>query len=134
MRLRVRKTRLVVAAAVVTFVTGAGFAPVAQGAGSLVVSTCGAFVFGHAAQPGLNTLMYCPPGTNAPPGMSVMTGSSKVRAGTRASWQANAPAGISITGALIAPNQMYSIHVNDGTGWGGGFYWAGGGAPPTTAR
>lgn len=32
-----------------------------------------------------------------------------------------------ITGALIASNQMYSIHLNDKTGWGGGFYWAGGG-------
>jgi len=60
MRLRVRKTRSVVAAAVVTFVVGAGFAPVAQGAGSLVVSTCGAFVFGQAVQSGLNTLMYSP--------------------------------------------------------------------------
>ncbi len=128
MRLRARQIRTVTAAIVVTFALGAGFASVAQGAGSLVVSTCGAFMFGHAAQPGVNTLMYCPPGTNAPPGMSVLTGSRKVKAGTQASWQANAPAGISITGALIAPNQMYSVHVNDGTGWGGGFYWAGGGA------
>ena len=100
----------------------------ARAAGTLVVSTCGASVFGHAAVFGLSTLEYCPPGTNAPPGMSIMTGGNKVGAGTHATWQADAPAGIAITGASIAANQMYSVHVNDGTGWGGGFYWAGGGA------
>ncbi len=98
----------------------------ARAAGTLVVSTCGAFVFGHAAVVGLGTLEYCPPGTNAPPGMSIMTGGNKVGAGTHATWQADAPAGIAITGASIAGNQMYSVHINDGTGWGGGFYWQGG--------
>lgn len=101
---------------------------VAHGAGSLVVSTCGASVFNHTAAFGLNTLEYCPPGTNIPAGMSIMTGPNTIKAGTRANWAANAPAGMAITGASIAANQMYSIHLNDGTGWGGGFFWAGGGA------
>lgn len=128
MRLRMLLVRTAVATVVSLSVSAAASVSAAQGAGTLVVPTCGAFVFGHAAAFGLNTLEYCPPGTNAPPGMSIMTGSNKVKAGTRAYWQANAPAGIAITGASIATNQMYSIHINDRTGWGGGFYWAGGGA------
>ena len=60
--------------------------------------------------------------------MSILTGPNTVPAGQRATWEADAPAGLSITGASIAPSQMYSVHVDDGQGWGGGFYWAGGGA------
>jgi hypothetical protein len=127
MRLRELAIRVAVATAASLGVNTAVSVPAAQGAGAIVVSTCGAFVFGHAAVFGLNTLEYCPPGTNIPPGMSIMTGGNTVKAGTRANWQATAPAGLMITGASIATNQMYSIHVNDGTGWGGGFYWAGGG-------
>jgi hypothetical protein len=119
-------TRTAVATLASLGVIAAVTASAAQGAGTLVVSTCGASVFQHAAVFGLNTLEYCPPGTNAPPGMSITTGANKVSAGTHATWQANAPAGIAITGASIAANQMYSIHINDGTGWGGGFYYAGG--------
>jgi hypothetical protein len=93
------------------------------------VTTCGANVFSHHAAFGINTTIYCPPGTNIPPGMTIAPGPNTVAAGTRASWEADAPAGLTITGASIAPNQMYSIHINDGQSWGGGFYWAGGGAP-----
>ena len=128
MRLRMLVTRTAVATIASLGVIAAVSVSAAQGAGMLVVSTCGAFVFQSTAASGLNTLEYCPAGTNVPPGMSIMTGGNKVKAGTRASWQANAPAGIAITSASIALNQMYSIHINDGTGWGGGFYWAGGGA------
>jgi hypothetical protein len=128
MRLRILGTRTALATVAALGAIATVSVSAAQGAGMLVVSTCGAFVFQSAAASGLNTLEYCPAGTNAPPGMSIMTGGNKVKAGTRASWQANAPGGIAITGASIALNQMYSIHINDGTGWGGGFYWAGGGA------
>jgi hypothetical protein len=126
MRLRLLLTRTAVATLASLGVIAAVTVSAAQGAGTLVVSTCGASVFQHAAVFGLNTLEYCPPGTNIPPGMSIMTGGNKVNAGTHATWQANAPAGIAITGASIAANQMYSIHINDSTGWGGGFYYAGG--------
>jgi len=128
MRLRVLLTRTAIAAVASLSAIATVSASAAQGAGTLIVSTCGASVFQHAAVFGLNTLEYCPSGTNAPPGMSIMTGGNKVSAGTRATWQANAPSGIAITGASVATNQMYSIHINDGTGWGGGFYWSGGGA------
>ena len=104
------------------------FAPSALGAGSLTVTTCGANVFRHAAVFGINTMFFCPPGTNQPPGMSISPGPNTVPAGQRASWEADAPTGLAITGASIAPYQMYSLHINDGRGWGGGFYWAGGGS------
>ena len=126
MRLRVLVIRTVIATVVSLGAIATVSASAAQGTGTLIVSTCGASVFQHAAVLGLNTLEYCPAGTNAPPGMSIMTGGNKVAAGTHATWQARAPAGFAITGASIAVNQMYSIHINDGTGWGGGFYWQGG--------
>jgi len=126
MRIRVVATWATVATIILVGIFVSVPVSAARAAGTLVVSTCGAFVFGHAAVVGLNTLEYCPAGTNAPPGMSIMTGGNKVAAGTHATWQADAPAGIAITGASIAVNQMYSIHINDGTGWGGGFYWQGG--------
>jgi hypothetical protein len=85
-------------------------------------------VFNHAAVFGINTSLYCPPGTNIPPGMTILTGQNTVAQGQHATWQATAPAGFVITGASIAPGQLYSIGVNDGQGWGGGLYWAGGGA------
>lgn len=77
---------------------------------------------------GIRTTFFCPPGTNIPPGMSLDAGPKDVSQGERASFQADAPAGLSITGASIDTNQIYSIGVNAGGPWGGGFYWAGGGA------
>ena len=100
----------------------------ALGAGSLTVSTCGAGIFGHAAAFGINTTMNCPPVANPPTGVTILTGPNQVPAGRRATWQADAPAGLSIVGVSIPPNDMYSNGVNDGRGWGGGFYWVGGGA------
>ena len=102
--------------------------PAAFGAGSLTVTTCGAGVFAHASSFGINTTMNCPPVANPPTGVSILTGPNKVPAGRRATWLATAPAGLSIVGVSIPPNDMYSNGVNDGKGWGGGFYWAGGGA------
>src|SRR5579864_3970421 len=118
----------VLAVCLATAAVGGASAGTALGAGNLTVTTCGANVFSHHAVFGINTSIYCPPGTNIPPGMTIAPGPNTVSAGTRASWEADAPAGLTITGASIAPNQMYSIHINDGQSWGGGFYWAGGGA------
>jgi len=100
----------------------------ALGAGGLTVSTCGAGVFGHTSSFGINTTMNCPPVANPPTGISILTGPNKVPAGRRATWLANAPAGLSIVGVSVPANDMYSNGINDGKGWGGGFYWAGGGA------
>ncbi|MHB8659599.1 MAG: hypothetical protein ACYC91_16940 [Solirubrobacteraceae bacterium] len=117
------------AAALAVAAAGLSAAPgSAQAVGNLTVTTCGAGIFAPHTVSGISTIFYCPPGTNAPPGMSVLPGPGTVSAGQRAGWQANAPTGLSITGASIAANEMYSIHINDGQSWGGGFYWAGGGA------
>jgi hypothetical protein len=126
MKFRSRVLHRMLVAVGVTASAGLLWAAAAQAAGTLVVSTCGSSIFTPAAASGLSTLEYCPPGTNTPPGISLMTGTRKVAAGTHATWQANAPAGLAITGATIADHQMYSIHLNDGQGWGGGFYWHGG--------
>jgi len=109
-------------------VSAALFAGAARASGGETVTTCGAGVFNHAAVFGINTSIDCPPGNNIPPGMTIQTGPNQVTAGTKATWQANAPAGLTITGASIQPNQLYSININDGRSWGGGFYWAKGGA------
>ena len=134
MRLRVLQIQTAAAALIATGALAAIAPPMAEGAGSLVVVTCGASVFSHSAAFGLGTVLNCPPGTSIPPGMSIMTGPNKVPAGTHATWQANAPAGISITGASIGANQMYSVHINDGTGWGGGFFWASGSSGSNNAE
>ena len=100
----------------------------ALSAGTLTVSTCGAGIFGHAAVFGINTSMNCPAGTAIPPGMTILSGQNIVSQGQHATWEASSPAGLLIIGAYIGPRQMYSFNINDGNSWGGGFYWAGGGA------
>lgn len=123
-----RRSLRAVVPAVAVLITVLVAPAAAYGAGSLTVSTCGAGIFNHAAVFGINTSIYCPPGSNIPPGMTIMTGQNVVSQGTHANWQANTPSGFLITGAAIAPGQMYSFKINDGNSWGGGFYWAGGGA------
>ena len=59
--------------------------------------------------------------------MQIWTSARRSRRGQRTAWQANAPAGLMIVGASIPPS-MISTGVNDGEQYGGGFYWAGGGA------
>jgi hypothetical protein len=103
-------------------------AATASAEGSLTVTTCGKDIFTHNSGPGFDRIMRCPPGTSEPPGISVLSGQVQVTKGTRGSWQANAPAGLLITGASIPPMKMYSRGVSDGGVWGGGFYWQGGGA------
>jgi hypothetical protein len=122
---RWRTIALVVPVALAALALSAG---TALAAGSLTVTTCGANVFGHHAVFGINTVIWCPPGTHVPPGMTIEPGPNTVSAGTRASWEADAPPGLMITGAAIGPDDVYSWHINDGQSWGGGFYWAGGGA------
>jgi hypothetical protein len=121
--LRALTTAAIIIGALV--VAGGTFAAPALGAGSLTVTTCGAFVFSPSAVPGISTSINC--GTGAPLGMTIATSSNSVKQGQSGRWQATAPSGLSIVGASIPANQMYSIHLNDGKGWGGGFYWAGGG-------
>jgi hypothetical protein len=63
--------------------------------------------------------------SNPPGGMAIWTGGAYVNQGTAVHWTVSAPPGMTITGIYIP--HMYSMGIDDGTGWGGGFYWAGGG-------
>jgi hypothetical protein len=95
------------------------------------VRACSPFgnsVFQHAAVFGINTGQVCPSPAVGGGGMQIWSAGNTVAAGQRASWQANAPAGLIIVGASVPNQSLLSTGVNDGEGYGGGFYWAGGGA------
>jgi hypothetical protein len=87
-------------------------------------------VFQHAATFGINTVGTCPNPPLTQGGMGITTAGNRVAAGQRADWQANAPAGLAIIGASV-PGSMVSTGINDGSQYGGGFYWARGGAQTT---
>jgi len=91
-------------------------------------------VFVHAAVFGINTPSTCPGDLYGTDGLAIETSGNTVAVGQRATWQANAPAGLMIVGAQIPAGQMQSDGINDGTQYGGGFYWAGGGAPTQDAE
>jgi hypothetical protein len=58
--------------------------------------------------------------------MGMQGGGSEFTGGMRIAWQTSAPAGISINRASV---QLYGVtNVNNGQGWGGGSYYAGGGS------
>lgn len=64
--------------------------------------------------------------TSPPGGMAIWTGANNtISQGTAVHWTVSAPSGMTI-GSVYIPH-MYSWGIDDGTGWGGGFYWAGGG-------
>jgi hypothetical protein len=88
-------------------------------------------VFAHAAVFGINTPSLCPGDAGYDQGMSILTAGNTVANGQRADWQANAPSGLVIVGASIPLGEMSSYGINDGDAYGGGFYWAGGGAEVT---
>lgn len=75
----------------------------------------------------INTAYQCPEGSAAS-GMWVLGDVSGVRAGSRAYWEIDAPAGLSIIGAHTEGSGMLTNGVDENWGWGGGFYWKGGGA------
>jgi hypothetical protein len=114
-------------------------AATASAAGIIWIHVCGSWTpatssgggtVGIAASsptPGINTPAQCPAG-QVGNGLDVIA-LGKTTAGKRASWQINAPSGLSIVGAHSVGNQgMVTYGVNQNMGWGGGFYWQGGGA------
>ena len=133
----IRARNLTIARLVSTFgatVVLLALAPsLARAAGSEAISTCGAGVFHAYTQSGIAAPYNCPynptgPGGTPVQGMTLVNQHVNVPAGHLGHWQVNAPSGFLITGASVARNEMYSIHLNDGHHWGGGFYWQGGGA------
>ena len=103
----------------------------ASGRANETVWSCGNYgnhVFAHSAVFGVNTPSTCPGDPYGVDGLEVETAGNTVAVGKRADWQANAPDGLMIVGASIPQGQMSSNGVNDGQQYGGGYYWAGGGA------
>ena len=117
-------------------------AAVAGAAGMIWIHLCGSYTPGGggtggtlgiahsgASHSGVSTPYQCPTTpTGSANGMEVFGSGSNVPAGARAYWQIDAPAGLVIVGAHTEGSGMISYGVNSNMGWGGGFYWAGGGA------
>ena len=66
--------------------------------------------------------------------MWVLGNQGGVAAGSRAYWEIDAPSGLAIIGARTEGSGMLSNGVNEGWGWGGGFYWKGSGAKVTPGQ
>ncbi len=61
---------------------------------------------------------------NPPGGMAIWTGANNtISQGTSVHWTVTAPSGMTIASVYVP--HMYSHGIDDGTGWGGGFYWSG---------
>lgn len=91
----------------------------------MTVHGCGSFGSGpfvSGSQSGLGVRNACPGGA-----LELQT-SGGSKAGARAFWQTTAPPGISINHFWIGQGSLVVSGINDGTGFGGGFYWRGGGA------
>jgi hypothetical protein len=78
---------------------------------------------------GIATTVTCPGNPQASPpstgGMAISTVANKtVPQGTAVHWTVQAPSGLTIALAYIP--HMYSEGIDDGEGWGGGFFWSGG--------
>jgi len=89
------------------------------------ITSCGLApneVFGHAAVFGISTNQNC---GNSTAYLDIVTNGNTVAAGQHASWQATAPPGLVIDTATVPSTTP--DHVNNGTQYGGGFYWSGGG-------
>jgi hypothetical protein len=110
-------------------------------AGTFEVDACYPYttnsgVFQHASVFGIDTFLNCTgatiPGETFPAsttsGMALWTGPNKIPAGTRAYWYTRAPSGLRIVAVTVPQFGMASQAVNDGSGWGGGFFWDNGGA------
>jgi hypothetical protein len=100
------------------------------------VWACGAYtpggsgVFSHSAVFGINTPGTCPGNEAEAEGLTIITGvDNTVADGKTATWQADAPAGLTIIHAWVPFGDMFSQGVNDKRQYGGGFYWAGAGSP-----
>ena len=61
----------------------------------------------------------------------MLQGVGDTTAGQAGRWQAVAPAGLELVGATVTG--VFPSGVNTGHGYGGGFYWAGGGASVNTS-
>jgi hypothetical protein len=96
--------------------------------GDETVQVCGSYgnnVFVSSSVPGIAATGRCPTASYNGGGFSLFNNGNTNR-GQTGRWQTTAPAGLKLVGATA--NQLVSTGVNDGFDYGGGFYWAGGGA------
>ena len=129
----IRMRTLVTCIALALVAVSGGFSCAAARADE-TVDVCGLYpndVFQHQATFGISAKGGCPSGQYGNTGLGVYANGNRVPRGTRGNWQANAPGGLAIVGATIPQNDLFSAGLNDGQQWGGGFYWAGGGAQTT---
>jgi len=108
-----------------------GFGFVSNARADEFLTACGPYannVFQHAAVFGINTGGSCPNPPYSGGGLGISSAGSHVAQGQNAHWQATAPSGLAIVGASVPNGSLVSAGVNDGQQYGGGFYWAGGGA------
>jgi hypothetical protein len=92
------------------------------------VQVCGSYannVFAASTAPGITTTGQCPAPSYNGGGFGIFNSGNTTR-GQTGRWQTATPAGLELVGA--SASQIVSVGVNDGSDYGGGFYWAGGGA------
>jgi hypothetical protein len=91
------------------------------------VQVCGSYgnnVFTSSTVPGISATGRCPTASYNGGGFGLFNGGTTTK-GQTGRWQTSTPAGLELVGATAS--QLVSYGVNDGTDYGGGFYWAGGG-------
>jgi hypothetical protein len=94
--------------------------------GDEFVVTCGNYsnhVFGASTSSSISTQDTCPGGA-----LSLFGNGFNITRGQAAVWQAIAPTGLTIIGAVVPNGDLESSQVNYGSSgaYGGDFYWAGG--------
>jgi hypothetical protein len=92
------------------------------------VQVCGSYannVFAASTIAGITTNGRCPAPSYNGGGFGIFNNANTSR-GQAGRWQTVVPAGLELVGATAS--QIVSAGVNDGADFGGGFYWAGGGA------
>jgi hypothetical protein len=92
------------------------------------VQVCGSYgnnVFAASTVSGITTTGRCPAPSYNGGGFGLFNSGNTTK-GQTGRWQTVAPGGLELVGATAS--QLVSVGVNDGSGYGGGFYWAGGGA------
>jgi hypothetical protein len=88
---------------------------------------CGSYgnnVFTSSTVSGISATGRCPTPSYNGGGFGLFNSANTTK-GQTGRWQTTTPAGLELIGATAS--QLVSYGVNDGTGYGGGFYWAGGG-------
>ena len=83
--------------------------------------------------PGIRAFGSCPAPQFSGGGIALQSTGAKVARGQTARWQATAPTGLQIVAAGV-PSSLVVAGVNDGSQYGGGFYWSGGGASVKDAQ